>query len=126
LRLSAVLSESWDGPSLFKSYAIDPVSQAQSNIELPISEEIFNHLSSRKTDPSHCASAIGEIVQVFQKRQSDNKISEITNKAIEEHMVGKGEFVTEEMIKKVSQEVALEFTKFFYRLESTEDINLKK
>lgn len=126
LRLSAILSDEWNGPSLFKSYAIDPVSQAQDNIELPASEEIFNFLTDRKIDMNYCASAISEIVQIFQKRQSDKKISEITNKAIEEHMVGKGEFITKEMIEQVSQEVALEFIKFFYRLESTEDIRLKK
>lgn len=126
LRLSAILSEEWDGPSLFKSYAIDPVSQAQSNIELPVSDVIFNFLDDRKMDTDYCASSISEIIRIFQERQSDSNISEITNRAIEKHMVGKGEFITNEMIDKVAQEAALEFTKFFYRLESTENINLKK
>lgn len=126
LRLSAILSEEWNGPSLFKSYAIDPVSQLQSNIELPASDEIFNFLNDRKMDIDNCTSAISEIIRIFQGRQSDNKISEITNRAIEKHMIGKGEFITREMIEKVTQEAALEFTKFAYRLETTESINLKK
>ena len=126
LRLSAILSEAWDGPSLFKSYAIDPVSQSQSNIDLPASDEIFNFLNDRKMDTEHCCSAIGEIIRIFQERQSDSKISEITNRAIEKHMIGKGEFITREMIDKVAHEAALEFTKFAYRLESTENIRLKK
>lgn len=126
LRLSAILSDKWEGPSLFKSYAIDPVSQAQENIEMPVSEEIFNFLDGRNMNISYCASAISEIVQVFQKRQSDKIISDITNKAIEERMAGKGDIITKEMIDQVSQEVALEFTKFFYRIESIEDIQLKK
>ncbi|MBH3338625.1 HNH endonuclease [Pseudomonas mendocina] len=126
LRISAILSYEWEGPSLFKSYAIDPVSQEQENIDMPVSEEIFNSLAVRKMDINYCVSAIGGIVQTFQNRQSDKIISEITTKSIEKHMIGKGEFVTKEMIDQVSREVALEFTRFFYRLDNIEDFQLKK
>lgn len=125
LRFSAVLSEKWEGPALGKGYAVDPVSGCQSNIEFDVNDELFSSLNERYLDLNTYKKSVGQLIEIFQNRQSDQIISEITKNAINRYMVGKDEFITEEMITKVSQEVALEFVKFLQRIESAEHIDLK-
>jgi hypothetical protein len=125
LRFSAILSDEWEGVSIGKAYAIDPVSGRQVNIEFNVTDELFASLNERYLDISSYKNSIGQLIEVFQKRQTDEVISKISKKAIDRHMVGKGEYVTKEMIELVSQEVALEFVKFIERLETIENIDLK-
>ncbi|WP_410211890.1 HNH endonuclease [Aquirhabdus sp.] len=124
LRFSAILSKNWEGPSLLKAYAIDPVTQKQSNIDLPISEKIFDFLDQRYMDIENSVNAISHIIQTFQERQSDKVISKILYKALKRHIAQEGS-VSKEMIEEFSKEVALEFTKYLFRIESSENINLK-
>lgn len=125
LRFSAVLSDKWEGVSLGKSYAVDPVSGQQENIDITVTDALFTSLNERFLDIESCKNSICQLIEIFQKRQTDEIISKITTKAIDRHMVGKGEYITKEMIEQVSQEVALEFVNFSERLETTEDIDLK-
>ena len=125
LRFSAVLSDEWEGTSLGKAYAVNPVSGHQDNIEFNVTDEMFSSLNKRHLDINYYRNSISQLIEVFQKRQTDEVLSKITKDAIDRHMVGKGEFVTKEMIAQVSQEVALEFVRFTQRLESIEDIDLK-
>ncbi|MFM5083095.1 HNH endonuclease [Aeromonas veronii] len=126
LRFSAILSEQWDGVSIGKAYAIDPVSGRQDNVEINVTDEFFASLNKRDLDIDAYKKAIGQLIEVFQKRQTDEVIAKISENAIARHMVGKGEYVTREMIEQFSQEVAWEFVRFMHRLEDSEDIDLKK
>jgi hypothetical protein len=125
LRFSAILSDEWEGGALGKAYAVDPVTGRQENIEFNVTDELFTSLNRRYLDVNSCKNSIGQLIEVFQKRQTDEVISRISKKAVDRHMVGKGEYITKEMIEQVSQEVALEFVRFSERLETIEDIDLK-
>jgi hypothetical protein len=125
LRFSSILTDKWDGESIGRAYAIDPVSGEQENIEFDVDNNLFTSLDQRGIDYGCFQNAVSQLVETFQQRQSDQVISVITEKAIERHMVSKGEYITKEMIQNVAQEVALEFVRFSQRLESEEDIDLK-
>ena len=126
IRFSAVLSREWNGPSICKAYAINPVTQEQTDLTLDPNEETFNLLDRRGLDMEEMSKIIGELIEVFQERQTNQTISKITTSAIEKHMTGKGRFITKDMIENVSYEVASEFAKFHFRIDSVDDVDLKK
>ena len=121
---SVELSSQWDGPDISTVYAIDPVT-SQSKTEQIIAHSIFDNYCLKKPDFAVAKAGIENIVRTFMEKQSDDCISTLISEAIENHMVGKGDIITEEMINNVAREVAEKFVHFTQRLDSEEVIDLK-
>jgi hypothetical protein len=124
IRFFITLTDQWSGPSISKLYTIDPVTKQSEEAESSHSEEIFNLSHEDSVDNEGFKRAIGNVIQCFQDRQMNEIISQITNKTIEKHMVGKGDYITEEMLSSVASEVALEFTRVMHRIDTEEAIDL--
>lgn len=124
IRFLITLTDQWGGPSISKAYTIDPVTKESEESESSHSEEIFNLSHEDGVDNEGFKQAIGNVVQCFQDRQMNEIISQITEKAIQNHMIGKGDYITEEMLSLVTSEVALEFTRVMHRIDTEEVIDL--
>lgn len=121
------LSSVWNGPDIAKAYSIDPVNQISEEhvfaIDLP---HAFAGYDNYQADTKSICASVETIVRLFQELQSQQCIASITEKAVDKHMVGKGDLVTKEMICNFSSEVALEFLSFLQRIDSEEAVDLKK
>jgi hypothetical protein len=126
IRFLVTLTDNWSGPNVSKEYIVDPVTKNSEELTSSNTGNIFCLSHQNTVDYNSFKQAVGNIVQSFQNRQMDGVISKITDKAIEKHMVGKGEIITEEMISAVASEVALEFTRRMYRIDHEEVIDLAK
>lgn len=126
IRFFITLTDQWSGPSISKTYTIDPVTKESEESESSHSEEIFNFSHEDSLDNEGFKQAIGNVIQCFQDRQMNETISQITEKAIQNHMIGKGDYITEEMLSSVASEAALEFTRVMQRIDTEEAIDLVK
>lgn len=124
IRFLVTLTENWSGPSMSKEYIVDPVTKYSEEFTCSNTEIIFCLSHQDTVDYDSLQQAVSNIIQSFQNRQMDDLISKITDKAIEKHMVGKGDFITKEMISAVASEVALELTRSVYRINYEEVIDL--
>jgi len=123
IRFFITLTDQWSGPSISKVYAIDPVTQESEEVSFH-SEEVFNLSHEDSVDSEGFKKAVFNIIQCFQDRQMNRIISQISSKAIENHIVGKGDYISEEMISSMASEVALEFTRVMHRIDTEEVIDL--
>lgn len=125
VRYSAVLSREWTGPSISKGYAINPVTQEHIELNLKLGDNVFCLHGERCFDLAKLMCSLGELIKTFQERQTHQQISEIIAAALEKHIVGKGEIMTEQMLNAFISEVATKYAKFHLRIDSVEDIDLK-
>jgi len=126
IRYTIELSSAWNGPDIAKVYSIDPVEKISIEREFKIDLSIaLAGYDSYVPETTSIVAGVEAIVRTFQERQSNQRIASIVAAAVERHMVGKGDVVTEEMIGNVSSEVALEFVRFLQRIDSEETIDLK-
>lgn len=124
IRFFVTLTDKWSGPSVSNMYTIDPVSKESEELETSHSEGIFNLSHSDIVDHEGFKQSVSNVIQCFQDRQMNEVLSKITEKAIERYMVGKGDYITEEMISSLASEVALEFTRVMHRIDNEEIIDL--
>lgn len=126
IKFTVELSSMWDGPDIAKIYSIDPIDQISDEREFEVDlSSAFADYDAYIPDNHSIVAGIKNIVGTFQKRQSNQQISSIVNSAIEKHIVGKGEVITQEMISNVVFEVASNFLSFIQRADSEEKIKLK-
>lgn len=124
IRYFITLTDQWGGPTISKTYTIDPVTKESEESESSHSEEIFKLSHEDSVDYEGIKQAIGNVIQCFQDRQMNKIISQITDKAIQNHMIGKGDYITEEMLSAVASEAALEFTRVMHRIDTEEALDL--
>lgn len=124
IKFFITLTDKWSGPNVSKAYIIDPVSKESEELESCHSDDIFNLSHDDSVDNEEFRQSVSNVIKCFQDRQMNEVISRITNNAIERHMVGKGDYITEEMISLVASEVALEFTRVMHRIDTEETIDL--
>ena len=124
IKFFITLTDKWSGPSVSKAYTIDPVLKEFEELEFCHNDDIFNLSHDDSVDNDGLRQSVNNVIECFQNRQMNEVISRITDKAIERHMVGKGDYITEDMISSVASEVALEFTRVIYRIDTEEIIDL--
>jgi len=124
IKFFITLTNKWSGPSISKAYTINPVTKESQETTSSHSVEIFNLSHENSVDYKKFTQAISNMIQCFQDRQVNELISQITDEAIEKHIIGKGDYITEEMVSSVASEVALKFTRLIHRIDSEEDIDL--
>lgn len=126
LRFSAILTDLWDGRSLLKGYVVDPIGGRSVNLDLEMSEEIFDCLNNRAPDMVAIDSSIEKIVETFQKRQTSQRIHEIARSVVERDTSSTGDFISREKFESMCKEAALELMRFLHRQDSVKDIDLKR
>lgn len=124
LRFSAVMTNEWDGPNLFKCYAVDPVTKKQVTTNINCDQSLVESVNNKDYDMQKVNLSVGKIIEVFQRRQSEKITSEIAQIAIDRNLVI-GEYITEEQISQMAHEVALNFVKHIKRIDDIEDIDLR-
>ena len=124
IKFFITLTNEWSGPSISKTYTIDPVTKVSEEKSSSHSDDIFNLSHEDSVDNEGVKQGIGNVIQCFQDRQMNEKISQITTKSIENHMIGKGDYITEDMLSSVASEVALEFTRVMHRIDTEDVIDL--
>jgi hypothetical protein len=127
IRYTVELSSNWDGPDMAIAYSIDPVDQTsnEDDFEVNLSTALTGY-NSYVSDKISIVDGIENVVRAFQDRQTKVIIASITNTAVEDHMVSKGDVITKEMIVNTASKAALEFVRFQERLDSEETIDLLK
>lgn len=129
IRYFIVLTNDWNGPSLSKTYTVDPVTKKTNELEKSHTEEIFKFVhkdSITDEDYKSLQENVEKIAGCFQKRQSDCVIDKMINDAVKQHIEGKGDVITEEMISELSRSLALDAVRMIYRIDSEEDIDLRQ
>jgi hypothetical protein len=119
------LSDCWDGPDLSKTYIVDPVTGQQSEIESSANPSLFNIKVNSKVKITDVLDRLNALVRKIESAQSNMVIARIIDDAINNHLIDKGEVLTEDMLQGLAEEIALKFTQFAFRIDSEESIQLK-
>jgi hypothetical protein len=129
LRWSAILSKTWNGPDLAKAYIVNPLTGEQKEGDVTMSLGAFDQKYPRHTEPEQIETAFQVLLRSIQKHQLASRRSEIIRAALDRHIRGKpgdsSVIMTEEMIAKVVNEIATEYTRLVMRLPSESKIDLK-
>jgi HNH endonuclease len=125
LRFSTILSRCWDGPSLFKCYAVNPITGEDLNLELTPSDDIFAFLDNRGTNLESYKNQICRIVEIFQDRQRKAAQDKIIQEVCYKYLGKKAEVMSENTHENFISELSWELTKFICRIDSSENITLE-
>lgn len=124
LRFSAILSDDWRGPDIAHAYVIDPVTHEQTEEQLEVPRDLsIKTLLTRTYNLDKTKEALKQLLSRLFEKQHNAVISGIVDKAMERHVIGKGDIFTEEMMGRLVHEVTAEFLYYDQRMSHIEDVD---
>lgn len=116
-----LLNDNYSGNNITETYCFDVIKNVEIKrlVSLKLTKEkIDNALTTYGLNYQKITAEINRIMKVGNKIQTDKAISEISEKAVDKifkEKYGHEKFVTEQMIKELSEELSLNLVKFMYR-----------
>lgn len=116
-----ILNENYSGENFSHTYCYDVLknTEIQKNVSLKLNKARVNEIiNTRGINFKNITLELNRVMEIGHKRQVDEAISAISNKAIEKifaQKYGHEQRITEQMVDELSQEISLNFVKFLYR-----------
>ncbi len=124
LRFSAVLADEWRGPDIAHAYVIDPVTHEQREEQLELPHDLsIESLLTRTYNLDKTKEALLQLLSRIFEKQHNAVISGIVDKAMKKHIIGKGDIITEEMMRRLVHEMITEFLYYDQKISHVEDVD---